>query len=98
MDSFTLSSLKAFKADILRIANKHGASSVRVFGSVARNEATPESDLDFLVDLDPDRSLLDHAALIDELQETLGRSIDVATVKGLKPNIKQHILSEAVPL
>ncbi|CAN5894569.1 nucleotidyltransferase family protein [soil metagenome] len=98
MNAPTLSKLQELKAEILHIAQKHGASNVLVFGSVARNEATLESDLDFLVELEPNRSLLDHAALVAELQEVLGYSVDVATVKGLKAGVRQHILSEAVPL
>ena len=96
MEAPTLSKLQGLKVEILHVARKHGASNVLVFGSVARNEATPESDLDFLVELEPTRSLLDHAALIDELQEVLGYNVDVATVNGLKASVKQHILNEAV--
>lgn len=90
--------LAAVREEILRIAARHGASDVRVFGSVARGEAGEESDVDFLVELDQGRSLLDHAALKVELEELLGRPVDVATVRGLKPRVREHILAEAVPL
>ena len=58
---------------------------MRVFGSVARGKSGPESDLDLLVELEPDRSLLDHAALIQELEELLGRKVDVVTENGTEP-------------
>lgn len=90
--------LKDKRDDILRIAARHGASNVRIFGSVARDEATEESDVDFLVELEPDRSLLDHAALMVDLEELLGRRVDVATERGLKPSFRERVLGEAVRL
>ena len=69
--------------DILRIANRHGARHVRVFGSVARGEAEPESDVDFLVKMDPDRSLLDLSALVADLKDLLGRNVDVVSEDGI---------------
>jgi predicted nucleotidyltransferase len=84
--------------EILRIAARHGASNIRVFGSVARGEAGPESDIDLLVDLERGRSLLDHAALKVDLEQLLERPVDVATERGLKPRIREHILREAIPL
>lgn len=90
--------LKDKRDDILRIAARHGASNVRIFGSVARGEATAESDVDFLVELEPDRSLMDHAALMLDLEELLGRRVDVATERGLKPSFRERILEEAVRL
>lgn len=86
------------REEILRIAAKHGARNVRVFGSAATGELREGSDVDILVDLDPGRSLLDLAALMLELQELLGRPVDIGTAKGLKPRYRQRILSEAVPL
>jgi predicted nucleotidyltransferase len=83
---------------ILRIAARHGASNVRVFGSVARGEAGAQSDVDFLVELERGRSLLDHAALMIDLESLLGRRVDVATERGLKPRFREHILQEAVRL
>jgi predicted nucleotidyltransferase len=90
--------LKEKREDILRIAAKHGATNVRVFGSVARGEADDKSDIDFLVRIEKGRSLLDHAALWIELEEFLGRKMDIISDKGLKPRIRERVLSEAVPL
>jgi predicted nucleotidyltransferase len=86
------------REEILRIAAKHGARNVRVFGSVVRGEADEASDIDFLVELEPGRSLLDHAALLLELQEFLGRKVDVVSDRGIKPRIRERVLREAVPL
>jgi uncharacterized protein len=90
--------LKEKRDEILRIAARHGASNVRVFGSVARGEADAQSDVDLLVELERGRSLLDHAALMLDLERLLGRRVDVATERGLKPRIREHILREAVRL
>ncbi|HJQ68735.1 MAG TPA: nucleotidyltransferase family protein [Blastocatellia bacterium] len=83
---------------ILRIARRHGASNVRVFGSVSRGEARPDSDVDFLVDLDEGRSLLDLGGLLMDLQELLGRPVDVVTEKSLRPRIRERVLREAIRL
>lgn len=90
--------LRVKRDDVLRIAAHHGARNVRIFGSAARGEAGPDSDLDFLVDLEPGRSLLDHAALLLDLQELLGLQIDVVTERSLRPRIRERVLSEARPL
>ena len=90
--------LKDKREDIMRIAAKHGARNVRVFGSVARGEADEKSDIDILVNLEPGRSLFDHAALMLELEALLGCKVDVATAPGLKPRIRDRVLKEAVPL
>ncbi len=90
--------LHAQRARILELAAEHGARNVRIFGSVARGEDTPESDLDILVVLEPGRSLLDHAALKVALEELLGMPVDVATEKGLKPRFRERILKEAIAL
>jgi uncharacterized protein len=90
--------LKDKREEILRIAAKHGAYHVRVFGSVARGEARADSDVDLLVELSPGRSLLDHAALQIELEELLGRKVDVVTEQGLKTRVRDRVLREAVPL
>jgi predicted nucleotidyltransferase len=71
---------------------------VRIFGSVARGEAKLGSDVDVLVDLEPGRSLLDHAALMLELEELLRCKVDVATERGLRARVRDRVLREAVPL
>jgi uncharacterized protein len=83
---------------ILRIAASYGARNVRVFGSVARGEMNQSSDVDILVDLDADRSLLDHVGLQQELANLLGCKVDVVLEGGLSPYLEDRILSEAVPL
>jgi hypothetical protein len=90
--------VKEKREEILRIAAKHGARNVRVFGSVARRDADEKSDIDFLVEMEPGRSLLDHAALWLELQEVLGRKVDVVSDRGIKARIRERVLREAVPL
>jgi len=90
--------LKAKRDEILQICAKYGARNVRVFGSVARGEADEQSDIDLLVEFEPDRSLLDHAGLWIELQELLGVKVDVVSERGLKPRIRQRVLQEAIPL
>src|SRR5215475_8431328 len=90
--------LQQKREEILRIAAQHGARNIRVFGSVARGEAGPESDVDFLVELEPGRSLLDHAALLLDLEQLLGRKVDVATERSLKERIRVRVLREAVPV
>ena len=90
--------LMELRPEILRIAAEHGARNVRLFGSVARGEDGPESDLDLLVTFDPDRSLMDHAALVEALQDLLGRPVEIANERGIKPRFRHRILSEAVVL
>lgn len=90
--------LKQKRDEILRIAAKHGARNVRVFGSVARGEADDASDIDFLVEMEPGRSILDMGGLLMELRELLGRDVDLATERGLKPRIRERVLKEAVSL
>jgi uncharacterized protein len=86
------------REEILRIAAKHGAYNVRVFGSVVRGEARVDSDVDFLVELTPGCSLLDHAALQLELEELLGRKVDIVPERGLKTRVRDRVLREAVLL
>ncbi|HXG08745.1 MAG TPA: nucleotidyltransferase family protein [Gemmataceae bacterium] len=90
--------LKAKREEILQIADRHGARNLRIFGSVARGEAGPESDVDVLVDLEPGRSLFDLGGLLMDLQELLGRKVDVVTEAGLHWYIRERVLDEAVPL
>ena len=90
--------LKGKREQILKIAAKHGARKVWVFGSVARGEADERSDVDFLVEMEPGRSLLDMGGLLMELRELLGCDVDVVTERGLKPRIRARVLREAVAL
>jgi hypothetical protein len=86
------------REQIVQIAEKHGARNVRLFGSVVRGESDDSSDVDFLVTLDENATLLNHAALVLELEELLGRRVEVASDRGLRPRIKDRVLSEAVSL
>lgn len=90
--------LKAKREEILRIYAKYGARNVRVFGSVARGEADEESNIDFLVEMEAGRSLFDLGGLQYELEQLLGRPVDVVTERGLKARIRERILKETVPL
>ena len=90
--------LRTKRQQVLQIALRHGAHHVRVFGSVARGDAQPDSDIDFLVEMEPGRSLLDIGGLVMELQQLLGHSVDVVTERGLKSRIRARVLAEAIPL
>ena len=90
--------LQERRAEIIAIAAKHGAYNVRIFGSVARNESDSASDLDLLVDMGPERSLLDLGGLLMDLQELLGCQVDVVTEKGLRGRIRERVLKEAAAL
>ena len=85
-------------ADILRIGALHGARNIRVFGSAARGDEGPGSDVDFLVELEEGRSLLDLAGLWQNLEELLARKVDVVEPAGLHWYIRDRVLKEAVPL
>lgn len=89
--------LQQKKKEILAVAREHGLLNIRVFGSVARGEDTPESDIDFLVDLEKGRSLFDLGGLI-KLQDLLGRKVDIVTERGLHWYLRDKILKEARPL
>ncbi len=88
----------ASKPEILRLAARYGARNVRVFGSVARGEGDEQSDVDFLVDLEPGRSLFDLGGLLIALERLLGRPVDVVTEKGLRPRIREQVRASAVEL
>jgi len=90
--------VKARRKEILRLAAKHGAYNVRIFGSVARGEAGPESDVDFLVDVGPVHSAWFPAGFMIDLEELLGCKVDVVTENALHWYIRDRILREAVPL
>jgi len=92
------SSLKAKQQEIIEISAKYGASNIRVFGSYARGEATPNSDLDLLIDLKQGISLLDRIALKQELEDLLGVKVDIAKPENLHEIIREKVLEEAIPL
>lgn len=94
----TQQAVLAHRDEILRIAAKHGATNVRVFGSVARGTAGPESDLDLLVDVGPNPSPWFPGGLILDLEELLGCRVDVATDGALHRRIRARVLAEALPL
>ncbi len=84
------------REEILRIAAQHGATRIRVFGSIARGEARPDSDVDLLVRMERGRSLFDLVGLWQDLEELLGRKVDVISEGGMSPYIRERILSEAI--
>jgi predicted nucleotidyltransferase len=94
-----LATLQNKREQILDIAAKHGAYNVRVFGSVVRGEDTPDSDIDFLIDYDLEKiTPWFPVGLIHDLEDLLGRDVDVVTAKSLHHYIKERVLSEAKPL
>jgi predicted nucleotidyltransferase len=90
--------LREKRDEIFRLCARHGARNVRVFGSVARGAADEQSDIDLVLEFEPDRSLLDHAALWLELQELPGWKVDVVSDRGIKLRIRERVLQEAIPL
>ena len=90
--------IQMHRDEIIKVAMMHGARNIRVFGSVARGEADEKSDVDFLVDLESGRSLLDLGGLLMDLKDVLGRDVDVVTERGLNPRIRDRVLREAVAL
>lgn len=86
------------RTEILHTSMKYGAHNVCVFGSMARGNERDDSDVDLLVEFEPDRSLMDHAGLVIELEALLGRTVEIGTRKGLREPHRARILSEAVPL
>lgn len=94
----TLTGLQRMRDQIVLVAARRGATNLRVFGSVARGEATPSSDLDLLVDLEPGRSLVDLGGLLMDIADLLGVEVDVVTEASLKPRVRARVLAEAVRL
>jgi len=92
------SMVRTRRDEILRLALLHGARRVRLFGSVARGDSRPDSDIDLLVEMEPGRSFLDLVGLWQDLEQLLGRKVDLLTDGGLSPHLKDRIYSEAVPL
>ena len=90
--------LKRHRVEVLRLAAQYGATDVRVFGSVARGEADEASDIDLLVRMNAGRSVFDIGGLLMDLQDLLGRRVDVVTERGLRPRIRERVLREAIPV
>lgn len=93
-----LDRLHRLKTEIYRIAKKHNAEKVYVFGSCARKEETPESDVDLLVEFNHGATLFDQIDIRDEVQSLLNCKVDVVSKRGLHPYIKRGVLAEAVEL
>lgn len=94
----TLDEVRRHRTELAEIGVRHGVQNIRVFGSVARGEADEASDLDLLVDVIPGRGLLALSAFAGEVEERLHVVIQVATVNGLKPRIRDRVIAEAVPV
>ena len=94
----TLDLIRAKRGEILEIASRHGVSNIRVFGSFARGDTRPDSDVDFLVDATQSTSSWFPAGLILDLEELLGRRVEVVTEPGLNARIRDEVLREAVPV
>lgn len=90
--------LERHAAEIRRLAFRRGATRVRVFGSRARGDARPESDVDLLLDLEERCNLMDVAGLKAELEALLGRDVDIVEEDGLRPAMRERVVAEAAPL
>ncbi|MDI6448267.1 nucleotidyltransferase family protein [Anaerobaca lacustris] len=90
--------LQARRDEIVEIAARHGAHNLRLFGSVARGQDTADSDIDLLVATGPTTSSWFPAGLILDLEQILGRRVEIVTEKGLNPHLREKVLGEAVPL
>jgi hypothetical protein len=90
--------LKQKRDDIQRVASKHGAYNIRVFGSVARGEARPDSDIDLLIEKGPTTSSWFPAGLVLDLEEMLGRRVEIVTETALNPDLRERVHREAIPL
>ena len=93
-----LDRLHRLQDEIYQIARKHNAEKVYVFGSCARKEETPESDVDLLVDFNQEATLFDQMDIQDEIQTLLNCKVDIVSIRGLHPYIERRVLAEAVPL
>lgn len=90
--------IKAQREQILRVARRHGVTGVRVFGSMARGDVGPRSDIDLLVDVGPEPSAWFPGGFVADLEELLGRRVQVVTERGLDDLLRERVLAEAVPL
>jgi predicted nucleotidyltransferase len=93
-----LDKVRSRREAILELAARYGVRRVRIFGSVARGEAGPQSDVDVLVDFEPGRSLLDQVGFEQDLEALLGRRVEVVAEGGISPYLEDRILREAIPL
>lgn len=98
MVAITLDGLRTRRSDIVDVAARRGARNIQVFGSVAREEQGPGSDVDLLVEFEPGRSLFDLGGLIADLEDLLGGHVDVVTADELRPHVRERVLADAVPL
>ena len=96
--TWTLEALRQRRDEILAIARRHGAKSIRVFGSVARGDSSETSDVDFVAEFEAGTSLMDHGELIMDLEETLKCRVDVVSSKGMKSRLRSRVEAEAVVL
>lgn len=96
--AISLEGLRTRRREIVDLAARRGAHAVQVFGSVARGEQRPGSDIDLLVEFEPGRSLFDLGGLICDLEDLLGGPVDVVTEDELRPLVRERVLSDAVPL
>lgn len=87
-----------YKNQILNLAAQYGAYNIRIFGSLARGEDTPQSDIDFLVCFEPQRSLFDQGGLLMDLQDLLNCKVDVVDENAMRPRFQERVLKEAIPL
>jgi predicted nucleotidyltransferase len=94
----TTDDVRQRRDEIIAVAQRYGASDIRIFGSVARGDANEQSDLDLIVRFEPGRSLLDHGGLVMDLRELLGRRVDVIDEDAMKPRFRDHVMKEAIPL
>jgi uncharacterized protein len=94
----TLDELRAHRDEIYAIASRYGVSNIRVFGSVARGDADDNSDLDLLIDIEFGRSLFDMSGFALGVEDHMRVHVDVVTVPGLKPRIRDRVIASAVPL
>jgi predicted nucleotidyltransferase len=86
------------RAEIIAIARRHGASHIRIFGSVARGDTNATSDVDLIVRFEPDRSLFDHGGLIVDLEELLGVKVDVVSEAGMRDRFRDQVNKEAIAI
>jgi predicted nucleotidyltransferase len=95
---WTLDALRVKREEIIQIAKRHGAKDIRVFGSVARGESTPDSDVDFLVEFENGRSLFDLGGFIADAEDLLQCRVDVVSERGLRSRFRDRVMQEAVSL